>query len=577
MPLARSSWKGRGRWGPLLGVAGLVLATVCACGSAAPRAGPSARGSTAPLSDFPPFSSNRSDRSNSSAPLCVEPQARWDEAVLYFVLVDRFADGDRSNDLGVRRGTKGGFHGGDLEGLRQQLDEIADLGATALWITPVVQNIPGFVTGAGFPDWAYHGYWADDFYHLDRRFGSEEDLRRLVRDAHARGLKVLLDVVYNHVGYGSRYLRDPATRAWLRSEDAGTCGTDDLTLCVAGLPDLRTELPQVADYLMDAHLGLAARVGVDGFRLDTVKHVSHEFWRRHRERTRSELGEGFFLLGEVWGGSAQVLDPYFAADELDAGFDFSFQGSTLAFLQGRGRPIAFEHYLENRQAVRTGYLLAHFLSSHDVPTALYLLDGDLDLFRLAAVLQLTVRGIPVINYGEEVGRLGGEWPENRSDMPWGERPVEPGEGLPRNESLRADYQRLIALRRAHPALWRGDHLGLRNEGDLLSFIRRDPEGDDLVVVAVNRGTEPVATELDLGQPLGSGEAWPDPWRSATDVLDAWGDERLSVTDGKLTLTLAPRSARILVLALTDEASSDSDSDSEPQANDGGAEPWPASA
>ncbi len=464
----------------------------------------------------------------------VTPQGSWDEAILYAVLLDRFADGDRANDQDVQPEDKGTFHGGDLVGLAAHLDELADLGVTALWITPVVQNIPGFVTGAGFPDWAYHGYWADDFTRLDPRFGTEAELRALVEAAHARGMAVLLDVVYNHVGYGSHYLTDPATRGWLRSEEAGTCGTDDLTLCVAGLPDLKTELPQVADYLMDAHLGLARRVGVDGFRLDTVKHVSHDFWRRHRERTRSELGPGFFLLGEVWGGNTQVLDPWFAGDELDAGFDFGFSGSALAFLQGRGRTVAFEHYLEGRQAVRPGHLLAHYLSSHDVPTALYLLGDDRELFRLAALLELTVRGIPVIDYGEEVGRLGGEWPENRSDMPWGDRPVEPGAGRPRDEALRRDYQRLIALRRAHPALWRGDHAALSTDGDLLVFVRRDPEGPDAVVVAVNRGAVPATASFEA----------PGPWTTAT---DAWAGGTVPVADGRIELTVPAKGARILVV------------------------------
>ena len=93
----------------------------------------------------------------------VVPQSDWSEAVLYFVITDRWADGDLTNDADVDRSAKGTFHGGDLEGLREHLDEIAGLGATAIWITPTVKNIDGFVTGAGFPDWAYHGYWADDF------------------------------------------------------------------------------------------------------------------------------------------------------------------------------------------------------------------------------------------------------------------------------------------------------------------------------------------------------------------------------------------------------------------------------
>jgi alpha-amylase len=197
----------------------------------------------------------------------VVPQADWSEAVLYFVITDRWADGDLTNDLEVDRSAKGTFHGGDLRGLREHLDEIAGLGATAIWITPTVQNIDGFVTGAGFPDWAYHGYWADDFTRLDPRFGSEAELKALVDECHRRGIKVLLDVVYNHAGYESHYLRDPQTRGWLRSEDAGTCGQDDLTQCVAGLPDFKTELPEVAEFLLQAQIGWAKRCGVDGFRL----------------------------------------------------------------------------------------------------------------------------------------------------------------------------------------------------------------------------------------------------------------------------------------------------------------------
>src|SRR6266545_3530698 len=345
----------------------------------------------------------------------VQPQERWDDGILYFVLVDRFADGDTGNDNGVDRSAKGTFHGGDLRGLRQQLDELADLGVTALWITTVVENIPGFVTGAGFPDWGYHGYWADDFYAVDPRFGSEEELKALVDDAHARGIKVLLDVVYNHAGYDSQYTKDPRYRGWLRTEGLGTCGQDDLTSCVSGLPDFKTELPEVADYLLKAQIERAKRAGLDGFRLDTVKHVSHDFWQEHRRRVNAELGEGFFLIGEVWGGDAQSLDPWFAGGEMNAGFDFSFQGSVLAWVEGRGRTIAFDRYLKSREKVRPGYLLSQYLSSHDVPGALFQLGGDRELFRLAALLEMTVEGLPMIYYGEEVGRPGGPPPRrNRS-------------------------------------------------------------------------------------------------------------------------------------------------------------------
>jgi alpha-amylase len=459
----------------------------------------------------------------------------WASDVLYFAIVDRFADGDPGNNVAVDRSARGAFHGGDLKGLRAHLDEIADLGVTALWITPVVQNIEGFVTGAGFPDWAYHGYWADDFTRLDRRFGSEADLAALAQACDERGIKLLLDVVYNHVGYGSRYLTRPATRTWFRTPDAGSCGQDDVTSCVAGLPDLRTDLPQVRKHLMDAHLGLARRVGLEGFRLDTVKHVDMKFWIEHRANVRERVAADFFLLGEVWGGDGDVLDPWFATNAIDAGFDFSFQGNVVAFLQGRGRTTAFDRYLQTRERVRDGYLLSHFLSSHDVPGALSTLDGDRDRFRLAVVLQFTAAGLPLVYYGEEVARPGGDWPDNRSDMPWGDRTILPGAGLPRDETLRADYRRLIATRRAHPALWRGRREPMRSEGDLLVFARHDDTSADRVIVAVNRGQASASLEVPL----------PPDW-IARDVHDVWRNTPVVQRDGLLTAQVPGRQAAIFV-------------------------------
>ena len=465
-----------------------------------------------------------------------KPQRPWSDDVLYFVLVDRFADGDPSNDAGADPKAKGAFHGGDLKGLLAHLDEISSLGVTALWINPLVKNIDGFVTGAGFPDWGYHGYWADDFTRLDSRFGTEQDLIALVEECHRRGIKVLLDVVYNHAGYGSHYLTDPKTKGWLRSPDAGTCGKDDVTSCVAGLPDFKTELPEVRAFLLDAQLGWAKKANLDGFRLDTVKHLDHSFWQEHRKRTRAELGHNFFLLGEVWGGNAAVLDPWFESDELDAGFDFGFQGSAVAFVQGRGRTVAFNRYLEQRAAqVRPGHLVSHFLSSHDSTGALSSLGGDVAKFRLAAVLLFTTAGIPMVYYGEEVARAGGEWPQNRSDMPWGERKVAPGAGAPRDEGLRRFYQRLIAVRREHPALSRGSHAGLSTEGDLYVFARRDPQSGDAVLVAVNRG----AAEAKATVPA------PAEWGAAA-AVELLGEERAALprTGDTVSLVVGPGEARI---------------------------------
>lgn len=459
----------------------------------------------------------------------------WADAVVYFVVVDRFADGDPANNPDVDRSAKGTFHGGDLEGLAANLDEIADLGVTTLWVTPVVKNIDGFVTGAGFPDWGYHGYWGDDFTRTDPRFGSEEELRALVDACHRRGIRILLDVVYNHAGYDSKMTTDPETRGWFRTEALGTCGEDDVTSCVAGLPDFQTERPEVADFLLSHQLAMARRAGIDGFRLDTVKHVGHEFWREHRTRTRTELGAGFFLLGEVWGGDPDVLDPWFAGDEMDSGFDFGFQGSVIAWLQGRGRTVAFSRYLEKRHRTRPGFHLSHYLSSHDVPGGLHQLGGDLERFRLAVVLQMTSIGIPMVYYGEEVARAGGDWPDNRSDMPWGERGILPGGGEPRDEALRGLYRRLIGTRRSHPALSRGDYRGLASDGDVLVFARRHDASGDQVLVTVNRGGE--ATTVTLARP--------SDWTGRA-VHDALGDQPVAdADDSALAFEVPAHGARIL--------------------------------
>lgn len=456
----------------------------------------------------------------------------WADEIIYFVIVDRYADGDQSNNEDVDVSHKGSFHGGDFVGLTNKLDEIADLGVTALWITPVVKQIDFYVEGAGFPDWGYHGYWADDFNKVEPRFGTEAELKNLVDEAHKRNIKVLLDVVYNHAGYRSSYTKADNANDWLRTgRRESLCGDDDITQCLSGLPDFKTEKPEVADYLLKAHLGLAKRVGLDGFRLDTVKHVDHPFWTEHRKRTKAKLGDDFFLLGEVWGGDYKVMDQWFSRDEMDAGFDFSFRGSAMGFVQGRGRTIAFSRYLLKRHRVRQGYFLSQYLSSHDEPGALFELKGNKTLFKLCAALQMTSLGVPTVFYGEEVARDIGDWPHNRTDMPWGDSNTRPGAGVKRDEEMRAYYKKLIAARKGHKALSHGEYVELSTEGDLLVFGRKWE--DDLVWVAVNRSKETAAVELTAPETWGG--------KLPKDVL---GNGTATQSGDKLSLSVPGRSAVI---------------------------------
>ncbi|HEU5250927.1 MAG TPA: DUF3459 domain-containing protein, partial [Thermoanaerobaculia bacterium] len=183
-----------------------------------------------------------------------------------------------------------------------------------------------------------------------------------------------------------------------------------------------------------------------------------------------------------------------------------------------------------------GYRVSHFLSSHDVPGALSLLGGNLDRFRLAAILQFASAGIPMVYYGEEVARRGGDWPDNRSDMPWGSRNILPGSGMPRDEALRNDYRRLIAIRRSHPALSRGTHAGISTEGDLYVFLRREPGSGDSVVVAVNRGTAPATARFSP----------PSEW-TGRGPEELWAGGAVRVTADSVEVEVPPTGARIVTL------------------------------
>ena len=404
-------------------------------------------------------------------------EADWAGEVIYFVMVDRFADGDPANNMDVDLDNPLAFQGGDLVGLRENLDEIADLGATAIWLTPINQQVTHTVPAEGRDFFPHHGYWANDFNAIDPRYGDEATLSALVDRAHQLGLKVILDVVYNHVGYGADWT---ATRPeWVRR--GADCGGDDITMCLSGLPDLRTELPELRDLLFEAHIGLAERTGLDGFRLDTVKHIDHDFWAAHRDEVRLRLGEDFLLLGEVWDADKYLAEPYFETGEMDALFDFGFRNRTLKFLQGIEKADRYARYFAKRHDVRDGFLLSHFLSNHDMPMMLALLKGDASRLQLGLVLMMTSEGLPVLSWGEEVGRRGGVWPNNREVMPWGARNVVPGQGSARDEALRDDVKALINLRKNYPEL-SGDQIEiLHAEGGQLAYLR----GDTFLVI-INR-------------------------------------------------------------------------------------------
>lgn len=330
--------------------------------------------------------------------------------IFYFVLTDRFDDADENDEGFVDRASPGAYHGGDLRGVRRRLDHLAALGVDVLWISPVVDNVDHPVTGAGFPDWGYHGYWPKDLSRIEPRQGTEDDLRALVAAAHARGMRVLLDAVVNHVGYGAPLADDPS---WTRSPARGDCGADDETRCLFGLPDLRTERPEIAEPIITAHVAWLERSGADGLRIDAAKHVDRPFLEALARRAKAR---GAFLLGEVWG--TRPGDPFSEQwlSTFDALYDFAFQERVLAFVTGQQDARAFADWLRARGPNADRFVT--FLNTHDTPGFLHRVGGDRDALLLGATLLMTLPGAPLVYYGDEVARPGGEWPWSRGDMLW---------------------------------------------------------------------------------------------------------------------------------------------------------------
>ncbi|MEV5102895.1 pullulanase-type alpha-1,6-glucosidase [Streptomyces massasporeus] len=428
----------------------------------------------------------------SDAKLAAEP-ARHDATreQFYFVLPDRFANGDPRNDKGGLTGSrlatgydptdKGFYQGGDLKGLTKRLDYIKGLGTTALWMAPIFKNQPVQGTGANASA-GYHGYWITDFTQVDPHFGTNKDLETLIDKAHAKGMKVFFDVITNHtadvvdyeeksydylskgafpyltkdgepfddadyadgrrdfpeVGSGS-FPRTPAVPAakknvkvpsWLNDPtmyhnrgDSTFAGESSAHGDFSGLDDLWTERPEVVRGMEKIYQRWVRDFDVDGFRIDTVKHVNMEFWTQWAtalDAYAAQRGrDGFFMFGEVYSADTNVTSPYVTQGRLDATLDFPFQeaarqyasqGASASKLAGvfgddykytTGKANAYEQvtFLGNHDMGRIGSFL-----KQDDPKA-----TDAELLakdKLANELMFLSRGNPVVYYGDEQGFTG---------------------------------------------------------------------------------------------------------------------------------------------------------------------------
>ena len=552
----------------------------------------------------------------------------------YFVMTDRFANGDTTNDAGGLAGdalttgfdptNKGFYNGGDLAGLKNNLDYIEGLGTTAIWLTPSFKNRAVQGTGANASA-GYHGYWITDFTQIDPHLGTNAELEALIADAHTRGIKVYFDIITNHTADVIDYTQgaydyvdqattpykdaagtafDPATYAGTDTFPAldaatsfpytPTIAATDTDLKVPawlndptlyhnrgnstwagesvtygdfdGLDDLMTEHPTVVNGFVDVY-DQWIDLGIDGFRIDTVKHVNLEFWQKWTTQVldyahNTANKPDFFMFGEVYDADAAKLSPYVRKTDMSSVLDFAFQAGATGFAQGfsgdgLSKLFASDDYYTTPDSSATA--LPTFLGNHDMGRVGYFVKGSsnpLARSELAHSLMYFTRGQPVVYYGDEQGfvgngDLGGKDKDARQSMFASRIPEYSGQTLLTGEvagsvdrfdpaaPLYQHIAELSALREATPALSQGAQIERFSDASAYAFSRVDSGEKIEHLVALNNSDAARTITLTTLTP-----------GATFSVL--YGDTTPTTADaaGQVTVTVPALSAVVLVANAT---------------------------
>ncbi len=543
----------------------------------------------------------------------------------YFLMADRFANGDPGNDDGGLTGgplqtgldptNKGFYHGGDLAGVEKNLDYIKGMGTTAIWLTPSFKNKP-VQGGPGEESAGYHGYWITDFTKIDPHLGTNAEMKSLIKAAHKKGMKVFFDIITNHTAdvvdyregaytYRSKksapyktaagdafddrdYVSTPAaewpeldaatsfpytpflhegdedakTPAWLNNPlmyhnrgDSTFAGESSTYGDFIGLDDLFTERPEVVEGMGEIYKKWV-EFGIDGFRIDTVKHVNLEFWQQFvpdiLEKAKEEHNKDFFAFGEVYDGNPQVMSEYTTAGKLQATLDFGFQQQGVDFAKGKPASVLADFYAQDdwyTDADSNAYQLPTFLGNHDMGrVAMFLKDSSatanehLQRVEFADSLMFTTRGNPVTYYGDEQGFIGtGGDQLAREDMfasqveVYNDEEVLAGRSgsrdrYDRRHPLYRHIKELSKLRARHPALADGAQVAryAADGAGIFAVSRIDARKQREYIVVANNATEPATATFDTYTTRGA----------FTPILDARQKVRPG-SDGAVTVTVPP--------------------------------------
>lgn len=453
----------------------------------------------------------------------------WDEAVVYFMMTDRFFDGNESNNTASGTDTYGDnpglYHGGDFAGVTAKLDYLQDLGVNTIWLTPIVKNIAGVtVTDEGSEDVpynaAYHGYWASDFTKLNPTMGTTEEFKTMISEAHKRGMRIMVDIVVNHAGYGTE-----STFADMLRDKSVSEG--DIKSWQSGLPDFATEKAEVRAKLVEWQTSWMKDYGVDYFRVDTVKHVDSTTWAALKNST-TEVNPSFKMIGEYYGAGYASNGSTLGSGQMDADLDFDFNDQATSFVSGNISSV--EKFLSARNsALNNAYMTGQFLSSHDedgfkaslINGKGYTEDEATSAALVAATLQLTAKGIPVIYYGEEVGLSGlNNYPyqTNRYDMDFSK--------ATKDNVTYQHYKNLLSIRNAYTDVFA--------RGSRTVVAGSDEEGYDVVsrsyggtTLYVGMNIKDTAKEVKVPVSLAAGTEVKDLYSGATYTVGS--DKTVAVT------------------------------------------------
>lgn len=447
-------------------------------------------------------------------------------AVFYQIMPDRFANGDPSNDPEGTlpwggTPTREGHFGGDLQGIVDRLDYLTELGVTAVYLTPV------------FEAPSNHKYDTIDYRKVDPHFGDAKTLKKLVDAAHDKGIRIVLDAVFNHTSVDFHPFKDIVKHGeksrykhWYHIYDypvrieEGNPNYDTFGF-FASMPKLNTANPEVKHYLLGVAEYWLKEVGIDGWRLDVANEIDHSFWRDFR-RTVKSINPEAYIIGEVWSDSLRWL----LGDQFDSVMNYPFADRVNEFFSpGEADAGDFASKINNvlmRYPQQTNEVVFNMLSSHDTPRILTMMGSDKRRLKLAIVFLLTFIGTPCIFYGDEVGLAGDGDPDCRKCMEW--------DFKRQDRELFDFYRLLIDLRKSNQVLRSGRFRFLKAEAGDSAVVYERIDGNHHFTIWMNNSEK----ETVLVHPM-----------IADDWIDALSGEPVKPEDGLMHIGLEPLGYRIL--------------------------------